>query len=372
MLLYLKMREKLPLYKDLEIHENFLETWNLERLRTLPLEEYVSCDDNTTFVWNVEIGTKVLGSIRGASSYKFGIYKRKANKEGYAKVVYSNDIYSWIKYYDKCNFDHYKVYEKVRKELIRLVEASQNQDFEAVESIEGFYDSFKWKVAFLYSKGGIIPIFSSKPLRSFVKEHGFPVSRKVEYAKWHRFLFDNKPKNTTVYNFMRELFDRYDFHNKETQQKNDDSNRRTRLGTHKIGKKTGKKRGTSETTFYREHEDLKEKLMRYLGEKYESPVELVYEQNYIDLLLRTREEVHYYEVKTGRPVYCVREGLGQVLSYEYFDRIDYPEYNEHLKKVIIFGKERADKDCLDLVQYIKTKLDIEFEYLSLEEICRAQ
>ena len=59
-----------------EILNEFLESWNIDTIKSLTLEQYVSVGDKDTFCQWLETKTRALGSIKGINSSKFGIYKR--------------------------------------------------------------------------------------------------------------------------------------------------------------------------------------------------------------------------------------------------------------------------------------------------------
>ena len=88
------------------------------------------------------------------------------------------------------------------------------------------------------------------------------------------------------------------------------------------------------------------------------------EENYIDVKLTLKNEVHYYEVKTaGFAEDCIRQGLGQLLSYVHY------ENDKRKKKLIIFGKNKPNDQEVDFIDFVKSQFDkIDFEYLSLTEI----
>jgi len=60
-----------------EILRQFLDRWSANEVRQMTLEQYVSVGDKDTFCQWLETKTRVLGSIKGVYSWKFGIYKRQ-------------------------------------------------------------------------------------------------------------------------------------------------------------------------------------------------------------------------------------------------------------------------------------------------------
>ncbi len=307
---------EIPLHEDEKLLGTFLDTWPISRIEKMSLEEYTDVDNKNTFTQFVETQTIVLGSIKGRiGSSKFGIYKRKNPKP--EKNLIFNDTHSWIKYYGESNNDENEVFEKVRGELLRLIKYAQELDFDAIEKFKGFYEIYKWKVAFLYSNQGIVPVFKQSLLRQFTHELGMYHTKKIEYAKMHRYLYDQKPPNISVFNFMRKLFYEAGLFEKQRKVIKTKSPRpkKGRKGTDDLNTDDQHRRGTEETIVTQYHKKFQKKLMSYLKKNHPKS-EITFEKNFIDLLLVSDKEVHYYEVKTAlASETCIKQGLGQLLSY---------------------------------------------------------
>ncbi|GAB5401617.1 MAG: hypothetical protein Aureis2KO_32020 [Aureisphaera sp.] len=353
-----------PFYEDEQLLNSFLSKWSITNIENMTLEEYTDVKNQHTFTRWVEGKTRSLGSINGPiGSAKFGIYKRLNSRK--PERVFSNEVYSWIRYYGECELDEQVVFKKVKEELIQLIQFSQQLDFDAVEKVKGFYELYKWKVAFLYSNQSMIPIFNQRLLIKFTQEYGMKHSKRVEYAKMHRFLYNQKPPNQSVFNFMRGLF-----HEDETRErkKRDRKGRKTRRGTKTLNSDDQVRKGTKETIVTQHHKKLQKRLKKFLETKHPN-AEITFEKNFIDLLLISDTEVHYYEVKTAlTPENCIKKGLGQLLSYSYHEEQILKKYKGLAKRIIIFGLLKANEKDLQFIDYINRKLNVNFEYLSLEEI----
>jgi len=359
---------EIPLHQDEELLERFLDTWPISRIEKMTLEEYTDVDNKYTFTQWVENRTIQLGSIRGRiGSAKFGIYKRKSPTP--EKNLFSNDSYSWIKYYGERNYDEHEVFESIRGELLRLIQYAQELDLEAIEKHKGFYELFKWKVVFLYSNQSIVPVFKQSLLKQFTSELGMQQSKKVEYAKMHRYLYDHKPPNISVFNFMRKLFYEAGLFDKEKKTKGSvPKSKKGRKGTKTLNTGDQLRKGTGATIVTQHHKKIQEQLMAYLKEKNPN-AKITFEKNFIDLLLVSDDEVHYYEVKTAQtPEACIKQGLGQLLSYSYFEEQVHNKYKTLKKKIVIFGKWKPKPYDLEFIDYVNNTLNVSFEYLSLEEI----
>ena len=61
--------------EDLEaLLDEFLKRWDYDTVKKLTLADYVGLGNKDTFCQWVETKTKILGSIKGSPSIKFGIY----------------------------------------------------------------------------------------------------------------------------------------------------------------------------------------------------------------------------------------------------------------------------------------------------------
>jgi len=64
-----------------ELLNNFLNKLNIDKVIEMKLEDYVSIGNKDTFCQWVETKTRILGSIKGLTSIKFGIYERKIQEK---------------------------------------------------------------------------------------------------------------------------------------------------------------------------------------------------------------------------------------------------------------------------------------------------
>ena len=81
-----------------ELLDEFLNRWQFEDVENLTLQKYVGVGNKDTFCQWVETKTRMLGSIKGMTSIKFGIYERKDPSK--KPKNYANDNkYSWLRTY---------------------------------------------------------------------------------------------------------------------------------------------------------------------------------------------------------------------------------------------------------------------------------
>lgn len=153
-----------------KIWESFLSEWPVSKLTDLTLEQYVSVDDKTTFAYWLEHITKPLGSIRGGSAGKFGIYKRGRDPKGkpLTHIEHSDSGYSWKK---ELGSTQEEAFAKVKEELVKISKAAWNADLQTIED-SPLAPTLKWKVAFLYQNRkapSILNIITEKVLQDAAK-----------------------------------------------------------------------------------------------------------------------------------------------------------------------------------------------------------
>lgn len=129
-----------------ELLNEFLDRWTIENVQNLTIQEYVGLGNKDTFCQWVETGTRMLGSIKGMTSIKFGIYERK-DPQKEPKKYKNDDRYSWLQRYGD---NRETVFKNIKCDIIKIIQLSEVGKFEQIDNIP-LPDLFKWKVAFLYS-----------------------------------------------------------------------------------------------------------------------------------------------------------------------------------------------------------------------------
>ncbi len=157
---------KEDIYRKHELWNQFLNDWPIERLHSMSIHEYTGIGDKTTFTNFLEFGSIELGSIKGGSSFKFGVYKRgnTEDKDEGDRYGYT-DEYAWAKKYGDSPEE---AFSKVKQMVIGIAEASRRGDYALIDDID-IGDAVKWKIAFLYQPQdqlGLTCIFSSNFLKA--------------------------------------------------------------------------------------------------------------------------------------------------------------------------------------------------------------
>jgi hypothetical protein len=343
--------------KDIDILNDFLLTWPIEKVQSMKLDEYVNLKNPETFCQYVETKTRLLGSINGQSSMKFGIYKR-GNVDFIPKNAISDNQYTWASHFGETRSSAFK---SLKQDLISIINAAQRCDLEAIDDIH-LHRIYKWKVAFLYSNESFIPIFKQDALWKIAGELGMSITKNTKYSEIHKYIANTKPVGLSVYDYMRKLYSEYKIEKSDVTS-DTTIKHKSRKGTTIKNTESQLRSGTGEHFADQLHNKLQNTLYDYLTKKYgESNV--ILEENHVDVKVLLSDEIRYYEVKiAGYAEECIKQGLGQLFSYAYFEK------DKRNHRLIIFGQNKLTVAEVGFVKYIQDHFkEFSFEYLSLEEI----
>ncbi|WP_025821000.1 AAA family ATPase [Shewanella marina] len=154
----------ITLEQRLSTWDEFLARWPKKRIEELTLEEYVDVKNRDTFAYWLEHKTKILGSIRGGDSSKFGIYRRNKPPKGGRSHIKHGDVYSWL---SRFGDTEETAFDSIKNEILKVIDFIEAGDVKAIQEI-GLADTLKWKLAFLYQDPEhpkVINIFKRDMLR---------------------------------------------------------------------------------------------------------------------------------------------------------------------------------------------------------------
>ena len=198
-----KIEEWIPdVEESKKLYEYFLEKYPLERLKELTLEEYTNSDKNS-FCYMLEFGLKGLGSIKGSSSFKFGIYrynKRPKDERG----CLSDEQYAW---YSRYGMNSRDAFENIRNNIFEVANAAKEFNLEKIDSVD-LSEMVKWKIAFLYSNYRLINIFSEDVLRCLSKKYGLLNADAASFSEMYRFLLRYR-NDDNIFEFSSKLWNEW-------------------------------------------------------------------------------------------------------------------------------------------------------------------
>lgn len=343
-----------------ELLDNFLERWRFENVKNLTLQEYVGLGNKDTFCQWIETKTRILGSIKGLTSIKFGIYERKDTSKK-PKNYKNDDKYSWLQGYGD---NRKSAFETTKQHIIKIIQLSEIGKFEQIDNIP-LPDLFKWKVAFLYSNERLIPIYKREVLFKIANSFGLKTSRNTSISEIQNIMMLNKPAYLNVYEFMRQLYSQ--FGSKEEKEEIAETSARKKP-QRKITRKSASGKNTdiqvrTVTRSYvaeQKHNKIQEALKKLLTTQY-GEENVVLEENYVDIKLIQPDYISFFEVKSSSYASeCIKEALGQILLYSLNDNDNRP------KKHVVVGQYPATDNDNKYIDFLKRNLKVEFDYMNVE------
>lgn len=184
-----------------QLVDEFLTAFPRESLKELSLEQYTNLNRSDSFCYWVEFKLNDIGSIRGNSAYKFGIYQYNAKPEQTNHNFLIDSKYAWkASLGNTCE----KAFSKIKETIIQIVHFAQELNFDEIEKIKELAPMVKWKIAFLYSNNQIIPYYSIERLQSIANEMGMENSTTATLSDLQKFL-KSKQGNLDIHEYGAQL-----------------------------------------------------------------------------------------------------------------------------------------------------------------------
>ncbi|MBK8396297.1 MAG: hypothetical protein IPL26_13815 [Leptospiraceae bacterium] len=337
-----------------ELLDGFLENWPLEKVKKMQLQDYVGLKNKDTFCQWVETKTRLLGSIKGLTSIKFGIYERRDSKKK-PKNYFNDNKYSWLKNHGE---NREIAFRKVKENIVSIIKLSASGKFDMIDDIT-LPDLFKWKVAFLYSNERLIPIYKRTVLDKIAKHYGLKTTSKTKISEIQTLMIANKPANLNVYEFMQELYKKF---GEKKELKVYEATTKKRINRKASQNKsitpqlrTVTRSYVAQQTHNKIQEALKNKLISKYGEK-----NVILEENFVDVKLIQPDFIGFYEVKSASYASeCIKEALGQILLYSLNDN------EKKVKKHFVVGQYPPTLKDQEYIDFIKKNLKLEFDYIPI-------
>ena len=195
--------------EDLSDWDAFLRDWPIERLKSMTLAEYATVGDKQCFTYLVERGLDGYGGMRGGTALKFGIYAHRlgdSDEKKQENVTYSPN-YAW---YTRFGNDEVSVFNKVRDEVLAIVEAASRGDFRALDANADdglLWPVYRSKLAFLYQDRNaprLTAVLSPPSLRKFL---GLPANDKTPPTQLHARVLQRQQPGESLMAFGERVWD---------------------------------------------------------------------------------------------------------------------------------------------------------------------
>lgn len=333
-----------------ETLQNFLNTWSLERVKKMTLEEYNKQGSKVSFCYMLEFGTKNLGNISGgATSAKFEIYDRKdKSRVPKTKDLLYDDIYTWRK---RAGESREAAFKYTKDIIVSIIKSSEKGNFSEVDGRK-LAPLVVWKIAFLYSNKQLLSISDRTALKYVAKKFDMPNYINARTSAVHNFLM-----KTVDFDRYWETMDDYWEIYKENKDLSDlNKTLEKSKGTDTKDVALSKRFVAAKTLFIlKNHNKLQQQIYDEL-EKIHGTSKVTMEEQNIDIKVEYESSVDFYEVKIASSAkYCIREAIGQLLEYAYHYK------TTKTKRCIIVGNHQL----LDLEGYF-THLQQVFSPMTLE------
>lgn len=183
--------------------EEFVKHFTPEYIAVMPIDEYVigwGKTDKPNFSYDLEWTLSGLGSFRGGSSAKFGVWYNKEKK-----------TYLHLKKYA----DYNVAYNDVRQNILSLLDAGGQDNIQSIID-NPLSLTFKGKILSVYYPTKYINIFKDEHLDFFLD--GFGVETDVDTEEEKRMLLAEVKKRYSVFNdwslqlFSKFLYEAYPGH----------------------------------------------------------------------------------------------------------------------------------------------------------------
>lgn len=345
-------------FKDEIMLRDFLERWPIHNLSKMSLRNYNHVGDRDTFCQDVETKTRLLGSIKGNSSAKFGIF-RQLNKASRPPGTVSNELYTWETKFNSKDLDENIAFKKIIEEVQQIANLAMAGDFQSIEKLN-IKSLFRWKIAYLYSQDRLIPIFAKTKLLLIVNQLGMGANRKTSYYDMQQYLIDLKPFHLSVVEYMRELFGLHiprPSVRKSTVKKGMRGRRGTRNKEGGQQERSGHKGYTAQLF----HDDIQQALYDQLCLEYSEEC-VIMENDWVDIMVNLPEKLIIYEVKSDRYAStCIMKSLGQILGYAY--RMG--KIHEKKIELVIAGPNEQSSSEIEVVNFLRSQIVIPVTYIKI-------
>lgn len=343
-----------------QMYMAFRNNWTVDTLKNITLNEYTNLYRNS-FTYDVETGTRYLGSIKGISSFIFGIYERqdKQKKKDIRQFVY-RDKYAWDKQF---GYNEQEVFTNVKHWVNEIIKISQSGNYAALEEIP-IQSMYKWKIAFLYQNLDdvtITPVFTSDALKWYLQTKGI-YKKGMKMSEMYKAIKDYEKISSLddAFNIANIIWDDY---------KNFDIKYEQNAIKHNKDLSPEQKRNATSSIEAIEYDIKAHKILRHnphnkLEKSFRTFLEsknnvndIMQDKAYIDFQFIYNNKKYICELKPSDDqkdiMYAIQSATGQIIRYAMNTNHDY--------KVIVF-QGKPDNENEKYLEYLKNEHKIYYLY----------
>lgn len=193
-----------PLVFDEKL-KKFLRAWKKSNVQNMTLENYANLNNHNSFCYWLEYGSPELGAIGNNSLNKFGIWVPKDDDKVFDEMFNYDGTYAW---YAKLGHTSQEAFEKIHEKIKHVVELASTNRFAEIEHIS-LHSIVKWKIALLYSKKQLLPIFSRPALLQVSKGLGGNHEQKTPIFELQSYILSFKPPEEPLEAFAARVYSMY-------------------------------------------------------------------------------------------------------------------------------------------------------------------
>ena len=335
----------------LPIRDEFVAYFNKDFIRQMKVDDYAigrGIKDWHVFSYGIERTFHDLGSIVGATSYKFGIFYSPGDK-----------TYKWATRYGETKT---KAFNHIKRCIIDLLECGSKGDIDGIAN-NMLSSMVKGKILSLYFPEDYLNIFSDAHLDAYLVKLGLDTEEllvsKPVYKRQRLVEFKNADPVMQTWpmdKFSNFLYEKFPMSSDDENLEDDDDD--TDFKDDTVVYKVDKKTVEMDLLHKRMQKAIKEILLK------EGYHRVYLENEHVDIKAITTAGVwHYFELKTYNAKEALREAIGQILEY-----VHYPHTTKAEKMFIIGTGEPCEKD----VQYLellrnKYKIPVWYRWYSTQD-----
>lgn len=168
-----------------EMTAHFIRKFPIDAIPSMKMEDYIiGYGDNDNFCHWLERRMVEIGNMRGATSFKFGLYFGRTKSDPIDKFRYRKRF---------TGIDEQEVYRNVNQEIVKLLDAGKSKNLDALVTNQ-LSTMFKGKILATYFPEFYIHIYSEKHLNYFLNKLGLPTSGNAIFKREALRLFkENQP-----------------------------------------------------------------------------------------------------------------------------------------------------------------------------------
>jgi len=203
-----RMQEIIEMRKELHLlRASFVKFFSPSRISTMEINEYVAGikppENNYNFCYTLERKLDGLGSIVGATAFKFGVY--------YGKTISENKyIYRFRKRFGKT---YQEAFKDVKETILELLEVGKSENIEALVSNK-LSPMFKGKILSTYYPNRYLNVFSPEHLNFFLTKLDLDTKELIQSDPIYKreALIEFKNRDKVMRDWSVDLFSYFLYH----------------------------------------------------------------------------------------------------------------------------------------------------------------